>query len=116
MLHKRETSPETESFLKENDIKFKGDCLTVIKLLYSGLRLNGHDLVKKYGMDSRRLRNVIAARPDIVCKEWKLNKNGKRMYVEYFIKPILLPTKRQAIEEGQRILDTMNKATQLALL
>lgn len=107
MLHQRESNEETESFLQENKVKFTGDCLTVLKLLYSGKRLSGEMLVREYGIHDRRLRDVYAARPDLVCKEWKRNESGKRLYVEYFA-TIVMPSKRKAIEIGQSLLDKMN--------
>lgn len=115
MLHEFENAEDTESFLKENSIKFSGDCLTILKLLYNGQRLSGYDVVSKYGMDSRRLRDIFTARPDIVRKEWVLNENGKRKYVQYYITPILQPTKKAAISWATDFLNRQ-QGTQLNLL
>jgi hypothetical protein len=107
MIHEFENNEETESFLRENNVKFSGDCLTLLKMLYSGIRLSGYDVVSKYGMDSRRLREMFTARPDIVRKEWVKNKEGKRQYVQYYIIRPMTPTKAAAIEMGERILKQM---------
>jgi hypothetical protein len=80
-----------------------------MKLMYNGVRLNGETCKHLYGISDRRLRDCIAARPDIVKKEWVIGKDGKRKIVEYFIPPIITPTKAKAIAEGQKILDMMNK-------
>lgn len=115
MLHKRETTEDTESFLKENGKKFSQDCITAMKLMYGGVKLNGDTCKQLYGIHDRRLRECRQARPDIVKSAWKKDSNGKRLYVEYWIE-IMTPTKAKAIEDGQKILDAMNKATQLQLL
>jgi len=93
LLHTRETSSETESFLKENGDKFQGDCLTIMRLLFAGYKLSAKDVVVKWGLHDRRLRDVIKARPDIVKKEWIYKPNGKRDYVVYFIEKFQPPTK-----------------------
>ena len=93
MVHEKENNQDTESFLKSNGDKFKGDCLTAMKLMYQGVRLNGDTCKELYGFSDRRLRNCIAARPDIVKKQWVLDGNGKRKYVEYWIEKIKPPTK-----------------------
>lgn len=108
MIHDRENNEETESFLMQNGKKFSQDCITAMKLMYSGVRLNGDTCKQLYGFSDRRLRDCIAARPDIVRKEWKRNSEGKRLYVEYYIPPTITPTKAKAIEMGQSILDAMN--------
>jgi len=95
MIHEIENSDETQAHLNENFDKFKGDLKIVFQLLFSGARLTAMDLVEKYHIHDRRLRDAIKARPDMVKKEWKLNGEGKRMYVEYFIKPFKPPTKKQ---------------------
>ena len=95
MIHERENNADTESFLKSNGKKFQGDCLTVMRLLYSGARLSSKDCWEKYGLHDRRLRNCFQARPDVVKREWKLNGEGKRMYVEYYIQIPKHPTKKE---------------------
>ncbi len=85
ILHQNENNADTESFLKSNGKKFQGDCLTVMKLLYQGVRLSSKDCWEKYGLHDRRLRNCFEARPDIVQREWKTDGDGKRKYKEYFI-------------------------------
>ncbi len=85
MIHEHENNQDTESFLKSNGQKFKGDCVTAMKLMYQGVRLNGDTCKQLYGFHDRRLRNCHEARPDIVKKQWVLDGNGKRKYVEYWI-------------------------------
>ena len=109
MLHERETTEETESFLKQNGKKFSQDCVTAMKLMYSGVKLNGDTCKQLYGFHDRRLRECRQARPDIVKSAWKTDSNGKRLYVEFWITPPISQTKQQAIEEGQKILDQMQE-------
>jgi hypothetical protein len=99
ILHEHENNQDTESFLKSNGKKFQGDCLTVMKLLYSGKRLSGHELQVTYGLHDRRLRDCYNARPDVVKREWVLNDAGKRMYVEYFINVPKPPTKEEVVQK-----------------
>ena len=107
MLHEKESSPDTESFLKENGKKFSQDCITAMKLMYGGVKLNGDTCKQLYGIHDRRLRECRQARPDVVKSAWKKDSNGKRLYVEYWIDVPISPTKQRAIEEGQKILDAM---------
>lgn len=95
ILHQHENQKDLEEFLKENGEKFQGDCLTVMRLLFAGHRLSAKDVVKKYDMSDRRLRDCHEARPDIVKREWVLKENGKRDYVVYFIEQFKPPTKGQ---------------------
>lgn len=85
MLHDRESSEETESFLKQNGKKFGQDCVTAMKLMYQGVRLNGETCKELYNIHDRRLRNCREWRPDIVKSEWKRNEKGERLYVEFWI-------------------------------
>lgn len=95
LLHTRETSSETESFLKENGDKFQGDCLTAMRLMFSGIKLTSQDCWEKYKIHDRRLRNCIKERPDMVKKKWVLKPNGKRSHVEYWIDKFKPPTKSE---------------------
>ena len=95
ILHEHENSPDTESFLKSNGQKFRGDCITAMKLMYGGVRLNGDTCKELYGFHDRRLRNCREARPDIVKSEWKRNEKGERMYVEFWIDTPKPPTKSE---------------------
>jgi len=97
MLHERETTEETESFLKQNGKKFSQDCVTAMKLMYQGVRLNGETCKQLYGLHDRRLRDCLAGRPDIVKRAWVKDAEGKRKYVEYFIPKQVPPTKKEAI-------------------
>ena len=93
MIHEHESGTESQQHLDENLDKFKGDLKVVLQLLFSGVRLSAMELVEKYHIHDRRLRDAIKARPDVVKKEWKLDDNGKRMYVEYFIPKFQPPNK-----------------------
>lgn len=108
MIHERENNEETESFLKENGKKFSQDCVTALKLMYSGVKLNGNTCKQLYGFHDRRLRECREARPGVVKSAWVKDSTGKRLYVEYWIEPPITPTKAAAIADGQRILDLMN--------
>lgn len=108
MIHERERGDESQQHLDENFDKFKGDMKIVMQLLYSGKRLSAQSLVQEYGIADRRLRDAIAARPDVIKKVWVKDKNDKRLYVEYFADLPPHPTKAAAIAEGQKILDQLN--------
>jgi hypothetical protein len=95
MIHEHENNQDTESFLKSNGKKFQGDCVTAMKLMYSGVRLNGDTCKELYGFHDRRLRNCREARPDIVKSAWKLDGNGHRLYVEFWIDVPKPPTKSE---------------------
>lgn len=111
MTHLVENNPDSQQHLDENLDKFKGDMKIVMQLLYSGKRLSAQGLVKDYGIADRRLRDAIAVRPEVIKKEWKRDKNGKRLYVEYFIPIDFLPSKKKALEVGQKLLDKMKSQT-----
>ena len=95
LLHERENDASTEEFFKSNGEKFQGDNLTAMRLMSSGIRMTSQDCWVKYGIHDRRLRDCHNARPDMVKKEWKLNDEGKRMYMEYFIPKFKPPTKKE---------------------
>jgi len=112
MIHEKEDNQDSQQHLDENLDKFKGDMKIVMQLLYSGKRLTAQSLVQNYGIADRRLRDAIAARPNVIKKVWVKDKNDKRLYVEYFADLPVPPSKRKAIEDGQKILDQM-KANEL---
>ena len=95
MIHQHESGIENQQHLDENLDKFKGDLKVVLQLLFSGVRLSAMELVEKYHIHDRRLRDAIKARPDVVKKEWKLDDRGKRMFVEYFIQKFQPPKKSE---------------------
>lgn len=97
MLHEIENNSDTESFLKQNGKKFSQDCVTAMKLMYQGIRLNGETCKHLYGFHDRRLRNCREGRPDIVKSEWKRNEKGERLFVEFWIDP------RRPITKGKLI-------------
>lgn len=109
MLHQHENNLETTSFLKENGKIFGQDCITALKLMYQGVKLNGNTCKQLYGFHDRRLREVRNARPDIVRSAWKKDLSGKRLYVEFWIEKPITPTKAAAIAIGESILKQMNE-------
>jgi len=108
ILHEVENNLETELFLKQNGKKFSNDCITAMKLMFSGVRLNGDTCKELYGFHDRRLRDCIAARPDIVKKEWVYGADGKKKYVEYWIEKFQPPTKKEVVDEWKKKLKTGN--------
>jgi len=107
IIHLKENSPELQSFLDENEVKFNGDALTVLRLLYSGIRLTSMELVSKYNIADRRLRDLHAEFPNKVKKKWVLDDKGKRKYVEYYVDIPPSPTKAKAIEWATDTLERM---------
>jgi hypothetical protein len=105
LLHEIENNPDTESFLKENGKKFSQDCVTAMKLMYQGVRLNGETCKELYGLHDRRLRDCRQGRPDVVKSAWKRDAAGKRLYVEFWIDVPLPPTKQKAIESATKFLN-----------
>lgn len=105
MLHERENNQDTESFLKENGKKFSQDCITAMKLMYQGIKLNGETCKQLYGFHDRRLRECRDARPGIVKSAWKRDAAGKRLYVEFWIDTPLPPTKQEAVRWATEFLD-----------
>lgn len=92
-LHQRENSSDTESFLLEKRKDFESDAKFLLDLLYRGWRLNGRQ-VEMWGINSRRLRDIFVSHKE-VHREWKLNKEGKREVMEYFLSVPKQPTKKE---------------------
>ena len=108
LLHEKEKDWDTESFLKQNGKKFSQDCITAMKLMYGGVRLNGETCKQLYGIHDRRLRDCIAGRPDIVRKQWVIGADGKRKVVEYWI-DVVIPAKTSVIQKAAKVIDMMKK-------
>lgn len=86
--HIRESTEDTERHLSENREKYESDGLYLYRLMKMGKRLTRQQVVKDYGINDRRLGEIFS---DGKCqKEWVVNENGKRLYVQYFI-PIPKP-------------------------
>jgi len=92
ILHERETTAETEAWLKANGEKLNNQCIMVLKLLYS---VPGKKYTAKMVNDildiadgGRRLRNLFAFRND-VKREW--GEHGKYYWLEI---PNRHPTKK----------------------
>lgn len=107
LLHDRENNEEGDSFLKENKKKFSQDCITAMKLMYQGVRLNGDTCKELYGFHDRRLRDCRQGRPDIVKSAWKRDAAGKRLYVEFWIEVPLPPSKAESIKWATELLEKM---------
>jgi hypothetical protein len=117
MLHERENNQETETFLKESGKKFSQDCVTAMKLMYQGIRLNGETCKELYGLHDRRLRDCRQGRPDMVKSAWKKDVNGKRLYVEYWIDVPTPPSKHEVIQRATKVIELLkNTGKQLSLL
>lgn len=110
-IHQRESPNDSETFLQENINDFKRDLDFVLMLMKNGKRLTAKSLVQEYGIADRRLRDAYLNREQIkretgwdVIREWKLNDNGKRMFVEYFMKLPPPPTKKQVFENWEHLI------------
>lgn len=104
-LHRRESSEDTEQHLQENIEKYEADAVFLHKLMLRGERLTRQMVVEKYKINDRRLGDLFISGK---CeKEWVLNENGKRKWVEYFITAAKLPTKSECIERSAKIIDLM---------
>lgn len=114
LTHEIENNQDSEKHLSENREKFESDCLFLLKEMMKGRRLSAQD-VNDMKINDRRLRELFS---EGKCKkEWKLNENGKRMFVQYFIPKIETPSKTKNIEKAKQFFDLLkNKATQIKLL
>lgn len=89
-IHQHESNID-ESFLLEKRGDFESDSRFLLHLLYRGCRLSGRQ-VEMWGINSRRLRELIVSHKD-VKKGWKLDENGKRVVMEYWMDAVKPPTK-----------------------
>lgn len=108
MTHLVENNDDSQRHLDENRGKFESDGEFLYRLLKMGKRFSDQEVVSKYGINGRRLRELFNEKSD-VKKQWKLNDKGKRLFVEYFVEMPIPPTKAKAIAEGQKILDAMQE-------
>jgi len=105
ILHQRESSEDTESFLKENGEKFNRQCVQVLQLLYQGKRLAAKEVndILDIADGGRRLRDIFASRKD--CKrEWIKGEDGKRKGVKYWLEGISPPTKHSTIAKAEAVI------------
>lgn len=107
LIHDRENNDDSERHLSENRDKFESDAEFLYRLMKMGKKFSDQEVVSKYGINGRRLRELFNEKED-VKKSWVLNEKGKRIYVTYFIEQPITPTKAAAIAIGQSILDAMN--------
>jgi hypothetical protein len=106
-IHQRENSEETETFLQENIGKFEANAVFLLKLMRTGVRLSAKDVMQKYGIHDRRLRDLeISGRCQ---KEWVMKENGKRSHVEYFIPVPHRPTKQEVIEKTAKVISLLKQ-------
>jgi hypothetical protein len=64
-------------------------------------------VVQEFGINDRRLRDLIASRKDIK-KEWVLNEKGKRTFVQYYLDIPKPPTKLELVHSTLRQIDLFN--------
>lgn len=98
-LHDRENNEWSESFLKENGKKFGDDCVTVLRLLYKGMRLTAKQTNDITGMadGGRRLREIFGHRKE--CQKAARRINGKFEGVEYWLEIPQPATKTELVKE-----------------
>lgn len=97
LVHQRENNEDTETFLQENIGKHENACMFLLKKMMAGERLSARTVMMKYGVQDRRLRDLeISGKCE---KSWKLNSEGKRLYVEYFVS---IPKPLSKLEVGER--------------
>jgi hypothetical protein len=109
-LHQRENSEDTESFLQENMGKIRNHSNRVVELLYSGKKYTAKEVNDTLNMaeGGRRLREILVSRKD--CKkQWRLDSNGKRLAVEYWLEITGIPTKNEVIEKAEAVINAMKK-------
>ncbi len=105
IIHQRENNGDTESFLQENISKHEIGAVFLLKLMLRGERLSGKTVMQKYGIHDRRLRDLeISGKCQ---KEWKLNEQGKRLYVEYFIPRPYPITKTELIKKTEQATNNL---------
>lgn len=106
-IHQRENNAESEQHLSENRHKFSEQCLLVLRLLNSGLRLTVVNAIG-YGIGSlpRRLLDLKEHGVTNIKDEWVRNSDGKRLYKEWFIPDLRPPTKEKVIEKAKGFIQT----------
>lgn len=101
LIHDMERGEDSQQHLSENKSKFESDATFLLKQMMRGDRLTAKTVVQKYSMESRRLRDLFISGK---CeKAWKVNEQGKRLYVEYFITTPKPPSKKQTIENWKQL-------------
>jgi hypothetical protein len=106
LTHDRENNDDSERHLSENRDKFESDAMFLYRLMKMGKRFSDQEVVSKYGINGRRLRELFNEKED-VKKQWQLNDKGKRLFVIYFVDQPVSPTKQAAIQMGEKILQQM---------
>lgn len=114
-LHERENNPDSQQHLDTNRQKFETDAQFLLRQMINGEVLTAKTVVQKYGVADRRLRDLEI---DGKCeKRWRLNENGKRMYVEYFVPRIKSPSKSEVIQRATKVIELLKSTgQQLSLL
>lgn len=107
LIHQRETTEDTESFLQENIDKFQTDAVFLLKQMIKGEKLTAKTVVQKYGKEPRRLRDLeISGKCQ---KRWVLKENGKRSYVEYYVEVPRQLTKSEVIANAHKAMQSLEK-------
>jgi len=101
LLHQAENNEDSQRHLQENSGKFETHCEFLLRLMKHGRRLSSQD-AHDMRINDRRLRNLHNAGK---CqREWKLNDEGKRLYVEYYIPTPKMLTKTELCNLVQKEL------------
>jgi len=110
-VHIKERGDESQEHLDNNRSKFESDALFLLHQMQHGEVLTAKTVVQKYGVADRRLRDL--ANENKCSKRWKLNEQGKRLYVEYFVPFATPPSKREVIIKANKTIESLKKvATQ----
>lgn len=115
LIHENENREDLEIHLKQNRKKFSQQCVILMEEMYKGRKLNGPIVEQEFKMNSRRLRNCIEGRPDVVKREWRKNKENKTVVMDYWIDITPLPTKAKLIQWAGEFLDKQAKLVQKEL-
>lgn len=114
--HLVENNGDSQRHLDENRNKFESDGDFLYRMMKMGKRFSDQEVAAKYGINGRRLRELVHEKPDVE-KEWMYNDNGKRTHVEYFVPRVPAPSKTKVIQAAQKVIDTMKgTAKQLTCL
>lgn len=106
ILHQRENNEVSENHLKDNGKKFQKHCVELLRLMYKGYRLNARQVERDFNYDGRRLRDIFQHRSE--CKrDWKKDKDGKNLFMEYWLDIPGLPTKRELIKKADKAIETI---------
>jgi len=115
MIHERENREDLEAHLKQNGKKFSNQCVTLMIEMYKGRRLSGPVVEQEFKMNSRRLRNCIEGRPDVVKRGWRKDILNNTTVMEYWIDIPMPETKKQLVEWAGNYLEKKAQLKQQSL-